>query len=66
MTPSRPQFKKDEETGVIVNTDDTQYNQILIKRQQTKERQDMANRLIKIEDDLSFIKNSLQILLSGK
>jgi hypothetical protein len=60
------QFKKDEETGVIVNTDDTQYNEILVKRQQTKERQDMANRLTKIENDLLFIKNSLQTLLSGK
>lgn len=46
--------------------DDSQYKQILVKRQQAKERQDMANRLTKIEDDLSFIKNSLQILLSGK
>lgn len=65
MTP-QPQFKKDEGTGVIINTDDSQYKQILVKRQQAKERQDMANRLTKIEDDLSFIKNSLQILLSGK
>lgn len=65
MTP-QPQFKKIEDTGVIVNTDDAQYKQILVKRQQAKERQDMANRLTKIEDDLSFIKNSLQILLSGK
>lgn len=58
-------YKRDD-TGALINLDDTQYQQIVQKRQQTKERQDLINRLKKIEDDIMTIKISLQTLLSRK
>lgn len=58
-------YNRDEQ-GFLINTDDTQYQQILLKRQQTKERAEIIGRLVRIESELTYIKDCLQTLIARK
>jgi hypothetical protein len=60
-------FVKDT-SGVIINTDEAQYQAILNARQAQKDAAELQSRLAKLESvvqDLSEIKTLLQQVLSG-
>lgn len=60
------QYRRDETTGALISADDSQYQQILLKRRDAKDKQDVISRLINIENELTYIKDCLQTLLSRK
>lgn len=61
-----PSFIKDLSSGAIINTNDSYYNQILAKRSQAKQSEEICTKMKQLENELTTIKNLLQQILDGR
>jgi hypothetical protein len=60
-----PGYFKDTETNVIINTSD-EYHSYKIKKDKSKEFESLKNKVNKMDNDISDIKNLLLQLVNGK
>lgn len=63
---SDPEFFRDTESGAIINTNDSYYNQILAQRNQSKKTAEVCEKMKSLEGELSEIKMMLQQILNGR
>lgn len=59
-------FVKDLRSGVVINTDDTQYKAILSARQAQKEKNELNNKIEDLSNELNDIKLLLQQVLTNR
>jgi hypothetical protein len=57
-------FVKDTRSGVVINTDDTQYKAILAARQAQKEKNEICSKMESLSNELNDIKLLLQQVLN--
>lgn len=60
-----PGYYKDTETNAIINTSD-EYNSYRLKRDKSKEFENLKDKVNKMDNDISDIKNLLLQLVNGK
>lgn len=60
----QPGYLKDTRTGVIINTNDTDYQKILAGRQKQQESVQLTERIGKLETGLDDIKSLLTQLIN--
>ena len=60
-----PGYFKDTETNVIINTSD-EYSYYKLKKDKSKEFESLKNKVNKMDNDISDIKNLLLQLVNGK
>lgn len=61
-----PTFVRDMSSGAIINTNESYYNQILAKRSQVKQSEEVCIKMKQLENELSDIKFLLQQILDGR
>ena len=59
-----PGYLKDSMTGVIINTNDTDYQKILRSRVKQKESEELASRVSRLESGIDDIKSLLTQLMN--
>lgn len=59
-----PGYLKDSSTGVIINTNDVEYQKILQSRVKQRESQDLVARVAKLESGIDDIKSLLTQLMN--
>lgn len=59
-------FVKDIRSGVVINTDDTQYKAILAARQAQKEKNELNSKIESLSSELNDIKLLLQQVLTNR
>lgn len=60
-----PGFKKNTETGAIINTSEEGYNRIKAMRAEAKKNAELQNKMQSLETEITEIKNLLVQLLDG-
>jgi hypothetical protein len=60
----QPGYLKDKLTGVIINTNDVDYQRILQSRVKQKESEELAERVGKLESGIDDIKSLLMQLMN--
>lgn len=58
-------YVRDPHTGVVINTDDSQYKAILADRQLRKQSRDLQNQIDSLNKDMSEIRNLLVQVVNG-
>ena len=58
-------YVRDPRTGVVINTDDSQYKAILADRQLRKQSRDLQNQIDNLNKDMSEIRNLLVQVVNG-
>lgn len=58
-------YVRDPRTGVVINTDDSQYKAILAERQLRKQSRDLQNQIDNLHKDMSEIRNLLVQVVNG-
>lgn len=61
---SKSDYVKLKETGIVINTNETELDRYLIQREKLKRDAELSGKINKLEDDVSEIKNLLKLLLS--
>jgi len=60
-----PGFKKNIDTGVIINTSDEGYKRILAMRAEAKKNAELQQKMQSLENEITEIKNLLVQLIDG-
>jgi len=63
---SSPGYVVDKSTKAVINIDNTGYQKILEQRKKTKEMSHLNNRVERLENDISDIKEMLIKALNGR
>lgn len=61
-----PDLVRDTSSGAIINTNDSYYKQLLVSRSQSKQTQEVCQKMKALESELTEIKMLLQQVLNGR
>lgn len=61
-----PDLVRDTTSGAIINMNDSYYKQLVANRSQSKQTQEVCQKMKAIESELSEIKMLLQQVLNGR
>lgn len=59
-------YERDMKTGLVINTDDSQYKSILAMRNHKKQSERLCSEIDSLKDELSEIKALMQKVINGK
>lgn len=58
-------YMKDLESGAMVHTDNESFSRFMLQRESTRRSKTLENRMSKLENDISSIKNILEKVLEN-
>lgn len=58
-------FVRDPSSGAVINTEDSHYNAILLKRKEAQERDMLKQQISSLQNDIEEIKSLLHQVLIG-
>lgn len=61
-----PDLIRDTSSGAIINTNDSYYKQLVASRTQSKETQEVCQKMKALETELTQIKMMLQQVINGR
>ena len=61
-----PDLIRDTSSGAIINTNDSYYKQLVASRSQSKETQEVCQKMKALETELTQIKMMLQQVINGR
>lgn len=61
-----PDLVRDTSSGAIINMNDSYYKQLVASRSQTKQTQEVCQKMKALESELTEIKMMLQQVLNGR
>lgn len=61
-----PDLIRDTSSGAIINTNDSYYKQLVTSRTQSKETQEVCQKMKALETELTQIKMMLQQVINGR
>jgi len=59
-------YIRDTRSNAVINTDDSHYRSILLRREQQRKCREVEEQLDEVRDELAQIKSLLQKVINGK